>query len=336
MDRMEFSRLLEQGKIPSVLLFEGPEEHMKKSALQALRSALLPAGMEELNESILEDPEPDAILAAAETLPFLADRRLVLVRDYAPLVGRAEADDRLLSYLPSVPPSAVLLFYCAQDPNRKKKLYTAVKKLGGVVEFKKLQDRELTTFVTRAFHDLGRECDARTADFLIFTCGNDTTLLLNEVAKIASYHPEEPAVRAEDVRALATHSTEAVVFSAVDAVVAGDSVRAFTLLRNLLQNGESRLGILAMLLREYRLLQHIKIMQYEKKSVSEIRSALGVPSFAADQYLRQAKSYTGGQVKQAVAICLDTEYAVKSGKLNEAGALETAMLKLLALRGAEK
>jgi len=329
MNRDEFFRLLKDGHLPSVLLFEGEEEYLKQSALRDLRKAVLPEGMEDLNESVLASPETDALIAAAETLPFMADRRLVIVRDYPALIGRAEADDRLVQYLPNVPATTILLFYCTPKPDGRKKLYSAINKLGGVVKFDRLKDLELTTFVAKAFKAQGRECDARTADFLIFTCGNDTATLLTEIAKIAAWHPEQEKVDPEDVRALATPSGESTVFGMVDAVVAGDANRAFALFNRLLRSGEDRVFVLAMLLREYRLLQHIKIMQYEKKDKSFIYSALGVPRFAADQYMRQAALYTGGQVKRAVDLCLTTEYEIKSGKLNAEGAVETVMLKLL-------
>jgi PleD family two-component response regulator len=51
MDRKDFDRLLAQGGIPSVLLFEGEEEHMKQTALDALQKKLLPEGLEELNRA---------------------------------------------------------------------------------------------------------------------------------------------------------------------------------------------------------------------------------------------------------------------------------------------
>ena len=258
MDRKDFDRLLSQGKIPSVLLFEGEEEHMKQSALDALQKKLLPEGLEELNRTLLDAPETDQIIAAAETLPFMADRRLVIVRNHPALIGRAEADDRLAEYLPSVPPSAVLLFFCTQKPDGRKKLYTVIKKLNGVVVFSPLRDRELTTFVTSAFRDLGKECDERTADFLIFTSGSDTGLLLTEIAKVAAHAGESPVIHPDSVRAVATPSTECTVFQMVDAVVSGQSSRAFLLMRNQLLAGADRMYMLSMLLRQFRLLQHIK------------------------------------------------------------------------------
>ena len=332
MDRKDFDRLLSQGSLPSVLLFEGEEEHMKQSALEALQKKLLPEGLEDLNRTVLDAAETDRIIAATETLPFMAERRLVVVRDHPALTGRAEADDRLADYLPSVPCSAVLLFYCSQKPDGRKKLYTAIKKLNGIVVFSPLRDRELTSFVTDSFRELGKECDDRTADYLIFTCGSDTGLLLTEIAKVASHTGNASSVHPDSIRAVATPSTECTVFQMVDAVVSGQGSRAFLLMRNQLLAGADRMYMLSMLLRQFRLLQHIKIMQYEKRSAADIRSALGVPPFAVDQYVRQASGWTNGQVKSAVNICFDAEYGVKSGRLNQEGTLEAVMLKLLNLR----
>ena len=332
MDRKDFDRLLARNEIPSVLLFEGEEEHLKQTALDALCRKLLPEGLEDLNRTLMEAPETDQIISAAETLPFMADRRLIIVRNHPALAGRVEADERLTEYLPAVPASAVLLFYCTQKPDGRKKLYSAVKKLNGIVIFSPMRDRELTSFVTSAFKDLGKECDERTADFLIFTCGSDTGLLLTEIAKVAAHAGDAPAVHPDSVRAVATPSTECTVFQMVDAVVAGQSSRAFLLLRSQLLAGTDRMYILSMLLRQFRLLQHIRIMQYEKRSAADIRAALGVPSFAVDQYIRQAAGWSNGQVKSAVSICFDTEYAVKSGRLNADGAVEAVMLKILNLR----
>ena len=332
MDRKDFDRALAQRSLPSVLLFEGEEEQLKQEALANLRGAMLPAGMEALNETVLEDPEADRIIADTETQPFMADRRLVVVRDFPALIGRSEADEKLISWLPDVPDTAILLFYCTGKPDGRKKLYSAVKKLGGVVTFSPLRGAELTRFVTDAFREAGKECDEHTAEYLVFTVGDDAGLLRTEIRKLAAYAGERPSVLASDVSALATPSTECTVFQMVDAVVTGQKSRALMLLRNQLLSGTDRMTILAMLLRQYRLLQHIKIMQYEKRGGDFIRSALGVPPFAVDQYLRQASGYTGGQIKNAVRICFDTEYAVKSGRMQQEGAAESVVLRLLTLR----
>ena len=178
MNHLEFDRLLAEGTLPPVLLFEGEEAWLKQQAWQALRQKLLPAGLEELNETLLDAPETDVLIAAAETMPLMTDRRLVLVRDLPGLTGRGEADDRLAEYLTHAPETVLIVLYCTQKPDARRKIYTTLKKAGAIVTFSPLRDQELTSFVTRAFRELGKECDERTADFLIFTSGTDTQLLL--------------------------------------------------------------------------------------------------------------------------------------------------------------
>ena len=332
MDRKEFSQLLKAGNVQGAYLFEGVEENIKAATLQSLRKAILPEGMEELNESVMDAPATDTIIAACETLPFLAEKRLVIVREHPALTGRADADERLISYIPSVPDSAVLVFLCRGKADARKKLYGAIKKANGIVSFAPLTDAELNSWIVKTFAGLGKTVSPQTASVLSFTVGSDTALLRREIEKLAALAGDRDTVTEEDVHAVATRSVECTVFEMVDAVVAGQQGKAFGLLRDMLTTGSDRLGILAMLLRQFRLMQHIKIMQFEKLSPGDIKQRLGIAPFAAERCMRQASGYTGGQVKKAVQICLNAEYQVKSGGWNQEGALESAMLEIFALK----
>lgn len=336
MDRKELMQAIKEGRVQGAYLFEGVEENIKASALTALRKALLPEGLEELNETLLDNPTTDAIIAAAETLPFMADKRLVTVREHPALSGRAEADDSLCDYVKQVPDSCVLVFLCRGKADARKKLYKAVQKAGQVVSFNPLTEAELNGWIRKTFQGLGKSCSPDTASLLSFTVGTDTALLRREIEKIAALAGDSGEVTDRHVRAVATRSLECTVFEMVDAVVAGQEGKAFGLLRDMLLTGADRLGILAMLLRQYRLIQHVKIMQYEKRSPQQIKQGLGIAPFAADRCIRQAAAYSGGEVRQAVEICLDTEYRVKSGQMNQEGALEAAMLRIFALRRARQ
>lgn len=336
MERKEFMKAIQSGSLRGAYLLEGSEENLKATALAAVRQALLPEGLEELNETILEAPATDALIAAAETLPFLADQRLVIIREHPGLTGRGEGDERLAQYIGQIPDSCVLIFLAQGKPDARKKLYQSIKKKGTIVTFTAMTDAELNGWIRSAFEQLGKECSQQTAALLAFTVGNSTSLLKQEVSKLAALAGERNTIVDEDVKAVATRSIECTVFEMVDAVVARQEGRAFSLLRDMLTNGEERLGILAMLLRQYRLLQHVKIMQHEKKPAQTIKTSLGVPPFAAERCIRQAAAYTGGEIKRAVDICLNTELNVKSGRYHDEGALEGAMLSLFALRNGSK
>ena len=306
MNHNEFVQALKAGKVSGAYLFEGVEENIKSVTLAALRKAVLADGLAELNESIMENPSAGEIIAACETL---------------------------VSYIPKVPDSCVLVIYVRGKADGRKKLYSAVKKKGGIVSFEPLGDAELNGWIVRVFQQNGKKCAPDVASLLSFTVGNDTALLRAEIEKLTALAGDRDTITENDVHAVATRSIECTVFEMVDAVVAGQRARALMLLRDMLTAGQERLGILAMLLRQYRLMQHVKIMQYEKLSRQELVKNLGIAPFAAERTMRQAQGYTGAQVRRGVGICLDTEYKVKAGQYNEDGALETAVLALLGLRG---
>ena len=76
-----------------VYLFHGPEEFIKKSAMDKIRESILPAGLEILNEAVMDAPGARQVIESAETLPVMSDKRLVIVKD-SPLLTSAKAKVR--------------------------------------------------------------------------------------------------------------------------------------------------------------------------------------------------------------------------------------------------
>ena len=81
---------MQKGTVSGAYMMEGTEENLKSDALSRLRKAILPEGLEQLNEAVMENPTAADIMAAAETMPFMSDKRLVIVRELACLTGRTE------------------------------------------------------------------------------------------------------------------------------------------------------------------------------------------------------------------------------------------------------
>ena len=320
MERSNFMTAAANRALKGAYLLEGVEENIKQAAVAACRKSFLPEGLEELNESVLDNPDTNTLIAACETLPFMADRRLVIVREHSALL-RGEADEQLIGYVTHVPDTTLLLFVHRGKADARKKLYKTLDRQKNVISFNTLTENELNDWICRRLAKEGRSCSRQTASLITFIAGSDTMQLRTELEKLVSYTEDREEITEEDVRAVVTRSPDYTVFLLVDAVVAGQEARAFGLLRDMLTGGEERVMILAMLLRQYRILQHIKIMQYEKRNQREMQERLGLPGFALDRSIRQAASLTGGQVKQAVELCLQTEYGIKSGAINQEGAL---------------
>ena len=325
--RGDFLNLLRQNRLTGAWLMEGEEDRLRDECLRDIRAALLAPGMEELDSAALVSPDTDTLIAACETLPFLSPMRLVVVRDQAGFSGKTEAEEALCDYVAHVPPSCLLLYPFHGAADRRKKLPKALEKLGHIVRFSRMDERELQQWIVARFAEAEKTCDPAAARELVFIAGTDSTILANEIDKIISLS-EGPTVSVSLVREAATPTAEYNVFRMLDASFEGRKADAMRMLRDARVNGEDDLHLLSLFLRQYRLLQHIKIMQTEKVPQSSFAQLLSIQGFQADKLVRQAARVSNRQVKQSLALCLDTEYRIKAGELSAKGSMETLMLKL--------
>lgn len=339
MNHTAFLNVLKTGPISDCYLFEGEEEYIKQQALKRLCTALLPHGLEEMNLTELVDPDADALIAAAETLPFLGEKRLVVVRDCSLVaVGRKAEDERkaqaISEYISHISPTTCLLFYVKGKADGRKKLYTLLKKKNAIVDFSPMNDAECADWIRRTMRHMGKNLQGETASRFVFTVGHDASLLKQEMNKLFAYLGDRTDVLPEDIDAVCTRSTECTVFQMVDAQVAGNNDTAFALLRDMVQAGENRVGILAMLLRQYRILYHMRCLTDERTPTSNLASLLGISPFAVARTQQQARRFDRERLRKAYDYLMDYEYQIKQGRVSQESCAENALLALEAiLRG---
>ena len=343
MTHTEFFSALRSGQIEKCYLFEGEEEFTKQAALKALREKIAGGDFAAMNDTRLVDPAPDALIAAAETLPFMSEKRFLEVRDSAMLLsGKAKEYDedsavkRLDSYFSELPDTAVIVFIVRGKADGRKKLYQALKKKAKIVSFDPLDDRELAQWIARTLKKEGKKISQAACQRLWFSAGRDLTLLNNEIGKLIAYAGDRDEVTEADVDAICVQSTEYKVFDMSDALLSGQGAKALRMLDGLLRDGEERLMLLSLLGRQCRQLRYAKALAAEGRQPGEIASKLAVPPFVARKTLDTARSYTRAQLGEMARLCLDSEYLVKSGQLNDAGALEKVMLQILSMREANR
>lgn len=340
MNHTEFFAALREGKIARCYVLEGEEEFIKKSALAALRTQIAGGDFAAMNDTRLADPAPDELIAAAETLPFLSQRRFIEVRNSAMLLpGKAKNYDedaavkRLGEYLEHLPDTVCIAFVVSGKCDGRKKLYQLLKKKVALVSFDPLDDRELTQWIARTLRRDNKQISLAACQRLWFSAGRDLTLLSNEIGKLVGYVGERAEVTEADVDAVCVKSTEYKVYDLADALLSGQGARALQMLSALLQDGEERLMLLALLGRQCRQLEYAKALSAAGAQPGEIAGKLGTPPFAVRKTLALAQRYSLPQLSGMARLCLDAEYETKSGLIMEQGALEQVMLKILAMGG---
>lgn len=332
MNWTQFFDQAKAGHIARVYLFTGPENYVKQSALALLREKLLPAGLEALNESPLEGAPAQAIIEACETLPVMGERRLVVARDFAPLMpGKAKDEEeesrRLCQWLPQAPDTCCLVFYLRDAFDARKKLSAFLVRQGAQVNFDSLTDAQLDKWLSDQARLRGGGIRPDAARQLVFLAGRDLSRLGGELDKLCAYAGSAPVTRAM-VDKLAVPSLEANVFRMVDSLMEGRAAQAFSLLKSMKQNGETPLGILYMLTRQVRMLTHFSLLRAQGQPLPAIQSALALSPYLLQRLETQAARFSPDRLQALYQACAQAEYRVKSGQARDQAALDQLLLTL--------
>ena len=311
-------------------LFYGAETYLIREYEAALTKAILPEGAEMMNHDIFEEKRATAaaIMDAAETLPFLNEKRLVTVRnsEFFQKGGRKEEGEKLKAFLADLPETVCLLFL-EEKAEKTNGLYKAVAKYGQAVEFKKPTEKDLGTWIKKRCKENGMEMSEGVLNLFLQTVDHDMENIDGELQKLMAYKGEEKEIKAEDIRAVCTVSLEARVFDLVRAVAEKRPEKAVQIYRTLLSMKESPYMVLSLITRQFRLILETMLLSQSGMTNDAIGARLEIRDFAVKEYLRQSKRFSAEGWKHAVRDCLQVDLDIKSGKAAEETAVELLIMK---------
>ena len=330
----EFYQAIGDSRYAPVYLFTGPEEYVKREALDALRSRLLPPGLEALNDVTLEGVTAQQITDAAETMPMMCERRVVTVRDWAPLLPAKSKNEEgevawMQKWLENPPQSCALVFYMRTEPDGRKKMTGLLKKKAEVVSFDLLTDSELAKWCAGRLMPQGKKIGGKALSTLTFMAGRELTRLSGELDKLCAYLGDERREITEaDVTAIVSASLEYNVFELLNSLLAGDMKKGQQTVNSLLQGGQTSMGLLAMLTRQIRQLTHMKCALDAGKPVQSVQEELKLHPYAAKQTARQCARLSADWLTGLYERCVESDFAVKSGRLRDRDALDGLIFQI--------
>lgn len=286
-----------------------------------------------------------------DSLPFLGERRLVIVRGLLARLsgGPASAQEEeaptaapesaasflksLLDYLPTIPPTTDLVLY---DPGlegkavRPRLLEWARKQaeLCTVWEFAPKWGKELMDWMAQRAGMHGARLDAGARNALANAVGEDLRALDQEITKLALYVGPGGTITAEHVRLLTPHIRESSIFVIVDAISEGRWQTAVAEMRKLMEEGAHPLYIFHMIYRQFSLIAQAKGLEGQRLPASALAKKLGVHQFTAEKVQKQALRYRKEELRMIYSRLLETDLAIKTGQMEPAVALEWLIIRL--------
>jgi DNA polymerase-3 subunit delta len=288
---------------------------------------------------------------AADAVPFLAEKRLVVIEGLlARLAGRkSKSDDGddaavvaagaavgpsaaskdflngLLAYLPQLSDTTRLVLVETQSLKDTHPIVKLALKQSGksVIEFKQPQAGELPGWITTRARQHGGVIEQKAAVKLATLIGGDLRRLDQEIIKLITYVNAQRPVTDKDVTLLVADVSISSVFDLVDALGKREGKRAAHELHHLLDQGENPLGLLAMIVRQFRLLILVKELQTRNLPSDAIAKEISVHPFVAKKIGEQARAFRDAtQLETIYRRLLDIDVEIKTGVTPDVLALD--------------
>jgi DNA polymerase-3 subunit delta len=332
----------------AVYVFYGDDTFSSWEAFQELVDAM---GSPELRESNLTEFE-GAVLnaaqfaAAAQVMPFLAERRLVVVRGLLVTAesqgqGRrrgkqparpqqANPSDAVIAGLEGLPPTTDVVFLDGHlDPKKGNPILAALKPLANVRDFPALRGDRLSRWVRERMEQKGGAITGEAISLMVEMVGSNLWSMDSELEKLATYRIGA-RVEAGDVRTLVSAAREANVFALVDAILEHRPGAAIDMMGNLLQNGATATYILSMVARQTRFLVLAQELGSQRVPPNEWGERLGIQQeFVLRKTTQQARQYSADQLRRLYRLLLETDLSMKRGETTD----DVAMVEFLAQAG---
>lgn len=315
---------LKQENYKKVYLLCGEEAYLRNQYKKRLRDALAGEG-DTMNYSYYEgkDINPRAVIDMAETLPFFADRRVLMIENSGFFKNKC---DELADYMAVIPESTCLIFV-ETEIDKRSRLYKEVKKHGRIVEFGIQKEDTLTKWVLGMLKKEGKNITRDTLQTFLTKSGSDMQLIKNELDKLIAYTEGRDVITAEDVENVCITQTTNKIFEMVNAIAEGKKKRALELYEDLLALKEPPMRILFLIARQFNQLYQVKLLAKEGLPPAEIAKQAGIVPFAVKKYQAQAKSFSAEELRAAVEECVAGEEAVKTGAMNDRLSVELLIMK---------
>ena len=323
----------------------GEDDYSRQRALDEIKSTIGDETALVTNTTVLDAPQAtiDQLRSVAEAMPFLAEKRLVIIQGLlerfearaksgrrkktAGVSNRQSEHQSLADYLVTIPDSTVAVLVDGKISN-KNPLLGALSAKAKVNSFPLLDKEKLNRWINNRVTDSGGSIAAPAAQLLERFVGGNLWVMASEIDKLVLFTGGKQ-IEADDVRQVVSYVQEGSVFNLVDAILEFRGGMAEKLAEQLLQRGASPAYLLVMLTRQLRLVVRVKELKNQRRPEAEIMGRLEMTSpFILRRTLEQASRYSLIRLKEVYHQLLETDLAIKTGKYNAGLALNILIAEL--------
>lgn len=285
----------------------------------------LGADLDDMNKNIFEGKETDinAVLEMADTMPFFADRRVIVVENTG---WFSSAGEKLADYLEQIPDTTYIIFV-EENPDKRSRLYKACVNKGHVTNCEMLKDDKLQAWIIRKVQREKKNITKAAYEMFVERTNTDMFHMSTELDKLLSYVGEKDVIDVADVEAICTVQITSKVFDLVDEIARKNQTKALHIYGEMLALKEAPLFILYQICRQFNQLLIAKELKQKGFDKFRMGERMGLNPYVADKCAALAAKFSTAEIRCVLEEGIQTEEDIKQGRIEEGIGTELIIIK---------
>lgn len=317
----------------NVYLFYGKDTYIIKSKTNQI---IAKSNIDDFNITTydLEESTLEEAINDASTIPFMADQKMVVIKNAYFLTNEKKTKKELnhnlkafQRYLENPVQETILVIQAPYVKLDERKAITKILKQHSVVEeCKPLKDQDLRGWVKRQLGKNGISIDADALNEVINRCENNTEVIVLETQKLILYSEGYSRVDLETVKLVVTKNVEDNVYEITNMLLSKNRSKALEIYNDLVMHNEDPLRILGILVNKYREILHTKLLLNDGKQKADVASYFNASPGRAFYIMKNAKGISLDHVEDQLLKLEDLDYKIKTGRIDKRIGLELFIL----------
>ncbi len=296
-----------------VYLLYGEEAYLRIQYKDKLKAALMADG-DEMNCTYFsgKDVDPAEVIGLAETMPFLSDRRVIILENTGFVKN---GNDALAEYISNGVCDTTVILFAEAEADKRTRLYKAIDKKGRCVSFDRQTEETLKRWVLGRLGKEGKRVTAHTLDVFLETVGDDMYRISGELEKLISYTEGRDTVTERDIEDICSVSLSVRIFDMIEKIARKQGREALKMYHELLSMKESPFGILALLIRQFSQMLTVADLAAAGLSQKQIADRTGINQYVVGKYIPQIRQFNKSELISILESCAQTDQDIKGGRI---------------------
>jgi DNA polymerase-3 subunit delta len=332
---------------PVVYILRGDDREAVENHIKKFYASMGSPDMASMNTTRLEGKSItlNDLRDAALSLPFLTDRRMVIVEDFEKIFkgeGKGSQHEDFLGFLDTLPSSTGLVLVAPDflkyyggdwvwaslnDKHWLIKWVISAGKRAIIIDCVLPRGTQMQAWIRNRVNELGGRITPQASALLAAYVGSNTLRASQEIEKLLTYVNFQRPVDDDDVRILTMQDREKDIFTLVDAIGHRNAKQALDMLHLLLEENDF-IPIYSMIIRQFRLLLQTREVLDAGGSTQEVASNVKVSTYVAGKVVSQAERFSLPALERVYQRLLEIDLDHKTGGMPGDIALELLITRL--------